>query len=178
MLNRKLAVLVALSAVVMAKAQTPIPSFVSATKENFDAMAPGSKTSFPGFSGGAVFSRIGSGGAMIINNNTSILPFVSPKNDLFGRGVDVRITFNKKIMARFGGMFRAAKAGVNPTKVRMRFFRGGVAVGVAVLAPISNAAWKWVGYDLSKFNGYDEVRIFGVGGTLPGYVGMDNLVRK
>lgn len=90
----------------------------------------------------------------------------------------MRIDFRQKVMKRFGGRFRVAKAGVNPTKAQLQFFRGGMPVGVAVVGPGHPAAWKWYGYDLSKGGGYDEVHMASRGGTLPGYLGMDNLVRR
>jgi len=173
-----LIIVCALGAAVTVHAQVSIPPFVSSSQERFDTIPVGSHTSFVGFSGAAVFTNLGAGGAMIINNSIAILPPVSPKNDLFGRGVDVRIDFHQKVMKQFGGRFRVAKAGVNPTQAKFLFFRGGVQAGVAVVVPVNPAAWKWYGYDLSKVGGYDEVHIMSLGGTLPDYVGMDNLVRR
>ncbi len=178
MIKLTLIIAYVLGATMTAYAQVAVSPFTSPIREKFDALPVGSHPSFAGFSGAATFANLGAGGAMIINNNVAILPPVSPKNDLFGRGVDVRIDFHQKVMKRFGGMFRVAKAGVNPTKAKLQFFRGGMPVGVAVVVPVNPAAWKWHGYDLSKVGGYDEVHITSLGGTLPGYVGMDNLVRR
>ena len=168
MIKLTLIIACVLGATMTAYAQVAVPPFTSSIQEKFDALPAGSHTSFVGFPGGA----------MIINNSVAILPPVSPKHDLFGRGVDVRIDFHQKVAKQFGGMFRVAKAGVNPTQAKFQFFRGGMPVGVAVVVPVNAAAWKWHGYDLGKVGGYDEVHITSLGGTLPGYVGMDNLVRR
>jgi hypothetical protein len=179
MIKLTLIIACVLGATMTAYAQVAVPPFTSlSSQEKFDALPAGSHTSFVGFSGAAAFANLGTGGAMIINNSVAILPPVSPKHDLFGRGVDVRIDFHQKVRKQFGGMFRVAKAGVNPTQAKFQFFRGGMPVGVAVVVPVNSAAWKWHGYDLSKVGGYDEVHITSIGGTLPGYVGMDNLVRR
>jgi hypothetical protein len=179
MIKLTLIIACVLGATMTAYAQVAVPPFTSSIQEKFDALPAGSHTSFVGFSGlAATFANLGTGGAMIINNSGTILPPVSPKHDLFGRGVDVRIDFHQKVAKQFGGMFRVAKAGVNPTQAKLQFFRAGMPVGVAVVVPVNPAAWKWHGYDLSKVGGYDEVHITSLGGTLPGYVGMDNLVRR
>src|SRR5712692_9495366 len=134
MIKLTLIIACVLGATITAYAQVAVPPFTSlSSQEKFDALSAGSHTSFVGFSGAAAFANLGTGGAMIINNSVSILPPVSPKHDLFGRGVVV---------------------------------------------PVNPAAWKWHGYDLGKVGGHDEVHITSLGGTLPGYVGMDNLVRR
>jgi hypothetical protein len=156
-----------------ASAQVPIPAFVGPHNENFDAMAVGSYAGFSGFGGLAGIGRIGTGGALIVNSSTAILPPFSRKNDMFGRGVDVRIRF-QSVHKRFGGRFRVPWAGVPVTWMRVFFYKGGLLVGAPVGAPVNNAAWQWRGWDLGPLGGFDEVRIFG-NGTLPGYVGMDSL---
>ncbi|MFM7100181.1 MAG: hypothetical protein ACKO3N_03320, partial [Verrucomicrobiota bacterium] len=87
--------LLALVASLHVRAQVPIGVFPSPTQERFDALAPGSYASFTGFSGLAGFGRIGTGGLLLVNNSPAILPAISPSNDMFGRGVNVTIRFQK-----------------------------------------------------------------------------------
>lgn len=163
----------ALAAVSVANAQIPVGAFAGPL-ENFDAMVPGSYTGFSAWAGLAGISRIGTGGALIVNNNPGLLPPFSVKNDMFGRGVNVRIRY-QSVHKRWGGRFRVPWAGIAVNWMRVFFYKGGVLVGAPVGAAVNNAAWLWRGWDLGPLGGYDEVRIYG-NGSLPGYVGMDHLV--
>lgn len=158
----------------IANAQTFIPApFVPTIGETFNAIPVGAYTNFVGFGGVGLFSRIGTGGMLAVNNNPAILPPISG-NDMFGRGVNVRIQL-KQVRKRWGGHFRVANAGIAVTAMSVRFFKAGLPVGVAVSAPINNAAWQWRGWDLSAVGGYDEVRVYGNVPAAPGYVGMENI---
>lgn len=155
-----------------AKAQTPILApFAPTIGETFNTIALGSYVGFVGFSGQGAFSRIGTGGLLMVQNTPMLTPISG--NDMFGRGVNVRIRY-QSVWKQWGGHFRVPNAGIAVTAMGVRFFRAGLPVGVGVFAPINNGAWLWRGWDLSAVGGYDEVRIYG-NGSLPGYVGMENI---
>lgn len=165
--------LLALVASLHVRAAVPIGVFASPTQERFDALAATTYASFTGFSGMAGFSRIGTGGLLLVNNAPAILPPLSLANDMFGRGVNVNIRFQKQYK-QFGGYFRVPNAGVVVSVARFDFYRGGLFVATVTRA-VNNLSWQWAGWDLGPDGGFDRVEIRG-NGALPGYVGMDNLV--
>jgi hypothetical protein len=163
--------LAAFGTVCMASAQLPIGPFPPALGESFDTYAPGAYAGMMSFGGPAIISRIGTGGLLMVNANPAVLPPISAPNDLFGRGVDVRIRF-KGVWQRFGGYFRVPNLGNPVNLMRVDFLFNGALVGSAI-APVNNLGWQWRGYDL-LMPSFNEVRIFG-NGLNPGYVGMENL---
>lgn len=167
------AVMAAAAAVSVANSQAPVGAFAGPT-ESFESMAASAYLSFPGWAGGAIFSRIGVIGGLVVNATPAILPPFSGKQEMFGKGADVRIKF-AGVHKKFGGRFRTPWAGVPVTWMRVFFYKAGVLVGVPVGASVNTLGWLWHGWDLGSLGGYDEVRIFG-NGTKPGFVGMDCLV--
>jgi hypothetical protein len=174
-LRNTLVVLAAFGAVAAANAQVSILPFLATSTENFNSTALGSYMGFPGFAGQGGFARIGTQGLLHVTNNPALLPPVSG-NAMYGRGVDVQIRF-QGVRKRFGGVFRVANSGIPVTMMTVQFYNGGFPVGVPVTATINNTSWQWRGWDVSGVGGYNEVRIFG-NGSLPGYVGMENLRRN
>lgn len=173
-LRNSLVVLAAIGTVAAAHAQSPITPFLASSGETFNMVTPGSYMNFPGFSGQGTFNRIGTGGLLLVTNNPALLPPVSG-NAMFGRGVDVQIRF-QGVRKRFGGLFRVATSGVPVTMMTVQFYNAGSPVGIPVTAAVNTTSWQWRGWDVGSLGGYDEVRIFG-NGSLPGYVGMENLRR-
>ncbi len=171
-LNRMLVAVASLAVVGVAQAQVAIAPFAPAITENFNAIPLGSVPNFIGYGGLGQFSRIGVGGLLHVDNNPLLLPPISG-NAMFGRGVDVQIRY-ANVWRLWGGWFRVPNAGIAVTTMTVQFWRMGVPVGVLVMAPVNNAAWQWHGWDTSAIGGYDMVRIFG-NGSLPGYVGMDDM---
>lgn len=172
-LRRDLSIVVLAATIASVHAQAFTGPFPPMATENFDTMIPNSYVGFPGFAGTAGLSRIGTGGLLMVNNSAAILPPLTGANDMFGRGVNVRIRF-QSVRKRFGGFFRVPNAGIAVTMMGVRFFKAGVPVGVPVMATINNTTWQWRGWDVGYLGGYDEVRIYG-NGSLPGYVGMDRM---
>lgn len=169
---RTLVAIAGLSIIGAAQSQVAIPPFAPTISENFNAIPLGSVPSFIAYGGMGQFSRIGLGGLLHVDNNPVLLPPISG-NAMFGRGVDVRIRY-ANAWKYWGGWFRVANAGIVVNTMTVQFWRLGVPVGVAVMAPVNNVAWNWRGWDVGVVGGYDEVRIFG-NGSLPGYVGMDEM---
>ncbi len=152
--------------------QVAIGPFVGADQESFDTMVPGGYGAFIGFAGAGTFVKLGAG-AMVVNNVAATLNPRSVANDMYGSNANVRITFSQ-VRVRFGGYFRTPALAGAPTQMRVRFYRGGVAVGVMVSAPVDGLVWRWRGWDVTGLGGYDEVRIWG-NAAAPGKVGMDDL---
>jgi hypothetical protein len=173
-LRNTLVVLAAIGTVAAAHAQVSVLPFLASSGETFNAVPAGSYMNFPGFLGQGTFNRIGTGGLLLVTNNPALLPPVSG-NAMFGRGVDVQIRF-QGLRKRFGGLFRVATSGVPVTMMTVQFYNAGSPIGVPVTAPVNSTSWLWRGWDVGSLGGYDEVRIFG-NGSLPGYVGMENLRR-
>lgn len=169
---RTFVALATLSIVGASQAQAPIAPFLPAITENFNLIAPGSYANFIGYGGQGGFNRIGVGGLLVVTNAPALLPPISG-NAMFGRGVSVQIRY-QQVWRLWGGWFRVPNAGIAVNTMTVQFWRTGVMVGVAVMAPVNNFAWQWRGWDTSAIGGYDEVRIFG-NGSLPGYVGMDDM---
>jgi len=172
--TRTLVALAALGIIGAAQSQVFIPlPFPPTISESFNAIPLGSVPNFIGYGGMGQFSRIGVGGLLHVTNNPLLLPPIAG-NAMFGRGVDVRIRYTQ-VWKQWGGWFRVPNAGVPVTQMKVQFFRFGVPVGVAVVAPINNAAWQWRGWDCGPIGGYDAVEIYGNAVTIPGYVGMEDL---
>lgn len=166
--------LAALTLIGAAKAQVFIAApFPPTIAESFNAIAAGSYANFIGYAGAGQFSRIGVGGLLLVNNNPVLLPPIAG-NDMFGRGVDVRIRY-AQLWKRWGGWFRVPNAGVPVTQMKVQFYRLGVPIGVAVVAPINGAGWQWRGWDCGPIGGYDAVEVYGNGPGIAGYVGMEDL---
>jgi hypothetical protein len=73
-------------------------------------------------------------------------------------------------MSVFGAYFRRAEAGINVTAAVLLFRLLGIPVGITAF-PIG-ASWEWHGFcSTIPFN---EVFVVG-NGSLPGYVGMDDV---
>lgn len=146
----------------------PVGPFAPTNQENFDLLAPGSYPVFPGMAGFATFNRYGGGGALLVGH-TGMVP-VTPPNAMFGRGVDVDIHL-KAFRTEFGGFFRNPDVGVNVNKAKFIFMNGINPVGSAI-GPIT-PAFAWLGYRSSV--PFNRVIVLG-NGSLPGYVGMDNVI--
>lgn len=173
-LTRTLVAMATLGVIGTACSQTPIPfPFAPIIGETFNPIPVGAYTNFVGFSGAGMFQAIGTGGLLAVNNNPALLPPIAG-NDMFGRGVNVRIRY-ASVWRQWGGHFRVPNAGIAVNTMFVRFFRFGAPVGVTVSAPVNNLAWQWRGWNLTALGGYDEVRIFGNVPASPGYVGMENL---
>jgi hypothetical protein len=172
----------------LATAQTPIGVFPAVLRESFDttAQATTSFTGFPPVLGGpnlALISALQSGGIMIEGPNAQMCPPFLGIGSLFGRGTDVRIQFADPLI-KFGGMFTRTNLQGAPALVTFQFFLNGSQVGntmTVFLPPTTgpgNSNYIFAGFDLSTTPAgfYNEVRIFGSGGTFPGFVGIDECI--
>lgn len=169
-----LALVGAASAVVFPVGPFPPSPPAANNFENFDAIPPGSYVSFPAMNGFAAFARIGGANALVVDNG--IMPGLSAPNSMWGRGCDVEFRYNG-LRRRFGGFMRQVPVGPNPNGVLVQFYQGAVLVGAAV-APIAIGGGPWVpGMWRGWFSTvpFNRVLIIGLGGTLPGYVAMDNV---
>lgn len=169
---KSLTLLAALATTVAAHAAlAPIAPFASPKIEKFDALAPGAYAGFPGMFGFCGFGRIPAANALVVGGGAVLPPFAGP-NAMFGRGANVVIRLQADRRA-FGGYFRVPNAGIAVTHAKFIFKNaGGGVVGMAI-APINNAFWLWRGW-LSNVP-FRIIEIHGVGGALPGYVGMDDV---
>lgn len=165
---KKLLLLAALCVAGAAQAQVfPSGPFgtVAPWIENYDAMAPGSYTSFPVWGGNASFSRLTPVNGIVVG--APLTPLSAP-NAVFGRGVDVQIRVNQP-MRLFGGFFKLAPFGIAVTQARFRFydaFNNFIGQGVAPINP----GWTWIGWQ--TIPAWHRVEVIG-NGSLAGYVAFD-----
>lgn len=147
--------------------------------EGFTGVAPGSYASFAGFTapgGIGAFSRLGLGGLLLVDNGALFPPSTGP-NAMFGRGVDVQFRLQEP-RKRFFGQFRALTfITTPPTVVRVRFFLTSFTWTPWMALPINTSSYTNGFWDVAGMfgQGYWAAQLAG-NGTLPGYVGMDNLI--
>ncbi|MCB9892128.1 MAG: hypothetical protein H6833_10810 [Planctomycetes bacterium] len=146
--------------------------------ESFTGIAPGSYSNFMGFTapgGIGSFSMMGTGGLMVVDNG-SLFPPASGPHAMFGRGVDVqfRLLQPRKL---FKGRFRSLPfIGTPPTFVFVRFYLTSFVWSPWLAVPINTLSYTGVGFNVGSMfgQGFWAVQMMG-NGSLPGYVGIDDL---
>ncbi|MCB9892132.1 MAG: hypothetical protein H6833_10830 [Planctomycetes bacterium] len=149
-----------------------------AQPESFTGIAPGSYPTFMGFTapgGIGSFSMIGTGGLMVVDNGM-LFPPASAPNAMFGRGVDVqfRLLQPRKM---FRGRFRSLPfIATPPTFVFVRFYLTSLVWTPWFAVPINTLGYTGMTWDIGSMFGQGFWMVQMVGnGSLPGYVGMDDL---
>jgi hypothetical protein len=156
-----------------------LSSLLPAQLESFTGVAPGSYPNFAGFTapgGIGQFSRIGVGGLLLVDNGVILPPATGP-NAMFGRGVDVQFRLMQP-RNQFSARFRSVPIiAVPPTIVRVRFYLTSLVWTPWIAVPINSLAYNSVGWNVPMMfgQGFWAVQMVG-NGSLPGYVGMDDLV--
>ena len=155
-----------------------LSSLLPAQFEGFTGVAPGSYPNFAGFTapgGIGQFSRIGTGGLLLVDNGMILPPATGP-NAMFGRGVDVQFRLQQP-RRQFKAQFRAVPIiAVPPTTVQVRFYLTSLVWTPWFTVPINSLGYTTGFWDTAAMFGQGFWMVQMVGnGSLPGYVGMDNL---
>lgn len=162
MKSRNLLIALAGLLVAGAQGQIAVPPFVG-LPESFEAFAPGYYTGMVGFGGGATLSRIG-GGMLWVTTGKKCAGLQS----MVGDQADLQIAFTS-LKFRFGGFMLY---GGDAPQAKVCFYKKGAPVGVPVIVGLT-ATWQWAGWAVP--GGFDQVRIYGIGGVVAGWVYLDAL---
>lgn len=142
--------------------------FTCPNSENFDSIATGAYTTLNTAVG--TFNAITSGGVMLVFATPP--PAFSPPNYLWGRS-DIEWVFPQPA-CKVGGYFRAVAIPniTPPSAMLVNFYDAqNLYLGSDTVSLTTN--WQWAGWQFQT--PVSRIELIGLGGSTPGYFGLDNL---
>ncbi|MCX7686803.1 MAG: hypothetical protein N2045_02365 [Fimbriimonadales bacterium] len=143
--------------------------FTCPNSENFDNISAGVYSTLTTAVG--TFNPMISGGAMLVTGSPP--PPLSTPHYLWGRSTDIEWVFPQPA-CKVGGYFRAvALASITPpSSVLVNFYDAqNLYLGSDTVSLTTN--WQWAGWQFQT--PVSRIELIGLGGSTPGYFGLDNL---